>query len=309
MVIIDERLSKGLVRAEARTLKQTLQEHGHEVFVTLMEGIAPRFRTESRLRPDELAAVAEALHQKAGHAYSSLYADLVLTPPTRGRPNSGAYDMLHFWIRPIPVPGEAHHLMRLAVFTSNGNRKNVEMCAHDTVVGFFEHAAERLLQRCGTRREAIRAIGQRLVDTIILPSLALDSDTGALIDTDMHIPFADGLLIGRFIARTEEKLPGGYFRILNRKVTEGGLCSETKADFVIKTFIGPDTLNERQIWTAYEVNGWLERHRDAAQTIRRHLFHPGSHLCDNGYMAHDDYEALKADFQRMRERVFAPLQA
>jgi hypothetical protein len=33
-----------------------------------------------------------------------------------------------------------------------------EMSANDTLVGLYEHAAERLLQRCGTRQEAIHAI-------------------------------------------------------------------------------------------------------------------------------------------------------
>lgn len=309
MVIIDERLSKGLVRAETRSLKDSLNEHGHEIFVTLMDGLAPRFRNSSRLRSDEMNALADALYEKARQAYNPLYSDLVITSPTKGRPNAGAYEMLHVWTRPIQIPDESHHLMRIAVFAAKGDRKNVEMSANDTLVGFYEHAAERLLQRCGTRQEAIRAIGQRLIETIILPSLALDSDAESLIETDMHIPFADGLLIGRFIERSEERLPGGYLRIHNRQVKEGWLSSDTKAQFVVKTFIGPETLGERQVWAAYEVNSWLARHASQAETIKRRVFHPGGNLCRDGHFNHDEYEALKADFHRMRERVFGPLPA
>lgn len=309
MVIIDERLSKGLVRAETRSLKDSLNEHGHEIFATLMDGIAPRFRNSSRLRFDEMNALATALFEKAGQAYNPLHSDLVITSPTKGRPNAGAYEMLHVWTRPIQIPDDSHHLMQMAVFAAKGDRKNVAMSANDTLVGFYEHAAERVLQRGGTRQEAIRAIGQRLIETIILPSLALDSDAEALIDTEMHIPFADGLLIGRFIERTEERLPGGYFRIHNRQAKEGWLSSETKAQFVVKTFIGPETLNERHVWVAYEVNAWLAKHISEADIVKRRVFHPGGNLCNDGYFTHDEFDALKADFHRMRERVFGSLPA
>jgi hypothetical protein len=49
-------------------------------------------------------------------------------------------------------------ISRIADFVAKGDRKNVEMSANDTLVGLYEHAAERLLQRCITRQEAIHAI-------------------------------------------------------------------------------------------------------------------------------------------------------
>jgi hypothetical protein len=49
------------------------------------------------------------------------------------------------------------------------------------------------------------------------------------------------------------------------------------------------------------------RHRQEAETIRRYISYKLEPLWDSGHMARDDFDALKANFWRMRDKVFGPL--
>ncbi|MBP2562227.1 hypothetical protein J2857_005018 [Neorhizobium galegae] len=306
LVVIDERLSKGLVRAETRGLTDALKQHTGEVLRTFHERVMAHFEKQSRLTLPEMQAMAVDLHNSAKTAFNPLWCDLEISAPTRGRPQSGDYEMLHYWINPKHVEGTANRLMMIAMFSAWGSRKQASMRAHDTLTSFYEHAAHRLLQRCGSNEAAVRAIGERLVETIIIPTLALHDAPSSLIETELAIPFMDGLLIGRFVRRSPDTIAGDHKIISKagwrtRPITFGAL-----AEFVVKTYIGPNEMTDRQERIAYQVESWLDIHRKEAETIRRYITYKLGALWDSGHMRRDEFDALAADYRRMHERVFMP---
>lgn len=304
MTIVNGSLSRSLVRAEARKLTGALRRYTGEVLRTFHEGVEPRFREQSRLTLTGMQALAMTLNNSAESAFSPLSSNMVLVPPTPGRPQSGSYEILHYWVNPAEVEGTSNRDFRLAVFSAWGDRKTIAMRAHDTLTRFYEHAAHRLLERCGSKEAAIEAIGRRLVETLILPTLALDGTPETLIDTEMHIPFESGLLLGRFLPRVRDRLSGEYTRIDKRGRQSWTITFSVPAEFVVKTYIGPEQMTERQDWIAYEVNVWLAAHRNEAEIIRRHVCHKDGTLWDGGFMSRTDFDALRADFWQMRNRVF-----
>lgn len=305
MVVIDERLSKGLVRAEARELTNALTEHAGKVLKSFHEGVRPHFEKRSRLTGSEMTGLANDLHNKAKAAFSPLWSDLEILASTRGRPNAGSYEMLHYWIYPKSVEGISSQLMMIAMFSAWGSRKQVSMRANDTLTSFYEHAAHRLLQRCGSQEAALRAIGQRLVDTIIVPTLALDDSPAALAGTEFFIPLLDGLLIGRFVNRPHEKIAGDY-RVIGRDGwSTKGITLHSSAEFVVKTYIGPEEMTDRQEWIAYQINSWLAAHSNEAVMIRRYITNRFGSLWDSGHMCRNEFDSLKADFWDLHAKVIA----
>lgn len=303
MVIVDERLSRGLVRAETLGLTDALNRYAGDVLKTFYEGVIPHFEKHNRLTLPEMQAIADDLDKKARSAFSPLWCDMELLPPTRGRPQSGSYEMLHYWINPKPVEGTSNRLMMVAMFSAWGTRKQISLRAHDTLTSFYEHAAQRLLQRCGSREAAVRAIGQRLVDTIIFPTLALHDAPEALADTEFPIPFMNGLLLGRFIRRSAQKSDGESRTISRGGWGRRGVCLGTSLEYVVKTYIGPEEISERQKATAKLIDDWLAVHEEEALTIRRYIGYKLGTLWDNGHMSRQDFDALRADFWRMRDEV------
>lgn len=305
MVVVDERLSKGIVRAETRELTDALKEHAGKVLQTFHDSVHPHFQKRSRLTTSEMLSLAKDLHDKAKAAFSPLWCDLEVQAPTRGRPNTGYYEMLHYWVHPKPVEGTSSQLMMIAMFSAWGSRKQISMRANDTLTSFYEHAAQRLLQRCGSREAALRVIGQRLVDTIIIPTLALDNAPATLIGTEFFIPLLDGLLIGRFASRSREKAAGDYRVIKRDGWSSKSITLLASAEFVVKTYIGPAEMTDRQEWIAYEINSWLAAHRNEAAIIRRYITNRFGSLWDAGHMSRKDFESLKEDFWRLHARVIA----
>lgn len=307
MPIIDESLSRGLVRAETRDLRNALRQHTGDVLKTFHEGVFPHFEKGKRLSVGEVQDMANDLHENAKAAFTPLWCDMELdTSKRRGTP-SISYEMLHYWINPVEVEGTSDRLLKVAVFSAWGDRKQTAMRAHDTLVSFYEHAAQRLLQRFDTREAAVRAIGQRLVETMIVPTLALHEAPASLAGTEMHIPFMDGLLLGRFVERPVDAVAGDYKRIWKLGWQTWAISFPTTAEFLVKTYIGPAEMSDRQQWIAFEVEAWLAAHRREGETIRRYVTYKLGTLWDNGHLAIEDFEALKADFWRMRNKVFGPL--
>lgn len=307
MVMIDERLSKGLVRAETRALTDALKHHTGDVLKAFHDGVMPHFEKRSRLTLPEMEIMAKDLHGKARAAFSPLWCDLEVLPPTRGRPQSGSYEMLHYWVNPKPVDGTSNRLMMIAMFSAWGSRKRTSMRAHDTLTSFYEHAAQRLLQRCGSNEAAVRAIGERLVETIIVPTLAMHYAPPSLADAEFPIPFMDGLLIGRFINRSPENVVGDHRMIWGGGWRTHPITLGASFEFVVKTYIGPGEMTDRQEWIAYQIESWLADHRNEAETIRRYISYKLGTLWDNGHMSQEDFDALRANFWRMHARVLSPI--
>lgn len=301
---IDVSLSRGLVRAEARQLTRSIEQHSGEVLKTFYGGVGPRFEKGGRLSADQLRALAASFDSRAREAFSPLWSDMSFTPPTPGRPNSASYDMLHYWINPVEVEGSPNRLMKVAAFSSWGDRKNVSICAHDTLVSFYEHAAHRLLQRFpGNLDAAIRQIGQRLVEALILPSLAVFESERELANRQMHIPFMDGLLLGEFIARPFNAAVGDYRRFCRAGCQEGTMGFPVAAEYVVKTYIGPREISDQQKRSAHQVETWLTAHAMEADVIRRFASYKQGSLWDCGQMALEAVKDLHADFWRMWEDV------
>jgi hypothetical protein len=305
LVIVDERLSRGLVRAEARGLTDALNQNTGDVLKAFYDGVIPQFEKRNRLTLSEMHAIADDLDKKAKAAFSPLWCDMERLPPTRGRPQSGSYEMVHYWINPKQVEGTSNRLMMIAMFSAWGTRKQISMRAHDSLTSFYEHAAQRLLQRCGSREAAIRAIGERLVETIIIPTLALHDAPDSLADTEFPIPFMNGILIGRFVRRSPGKVDGE-----SRTIWKGGWRSrsvnlQTSMEFVVKTYIGPDEITERQQWTARQVEDWLAVHWNEAEIIRRYIGYKLGTLWDNGHMSREVFERLSGQFWNLHGQVTA----
>ena len=303
MVIVDERLSRGLVRAEARELTDALNQHTGNVLKAFYDSVIPQFEKRSRLTLPEMYAIADDLDKRAKAAFSPLWCDMERLEPTRGRPQSGSYEMLHYWINPKQVEGTSNRLMMIAMFSAWGTRKQISMRAHDTLTSFYEHAAQRLLQRCGSREAAICAIGERLVETIIIPTLALHDAPDSLADTEFPIPFINGILIGRFVRRSPGKVDGE-----SRTIWKGGWRSrsvnlQTSMEFVIKTYIGPDEITERQQSAARQVEDWLAAHRSEAEIIRRYIGYKLGALWDNGHMSREIFERLSEHFWDLHRKL------
>ncbi|MFB9948875.1 hypothetical protein ACFFP0_08450 [Rhizobium puerariae] len=305
MVVVDERLSRGLVRAETRGLTDALRQHTGDVLKAFYDGVIPHFEKRNRLTLFEMHAIADDLDKKAKAAFSPLWCDMERLPPTRGRPQSGSYEMLHYWINPKQVEGTSNRLMMIAMFSAWGTRKQISMRAHDTLTSFYEHAAQRLLQRCGSREAAVRAIGQRLVETIIIPTLALHDAPESLADTEFPIPFMNGLLIGRFIRRSTEKADGE-----SRTIWKGGWRSRSvnlgaSLEFVVKTYIGPEEITESQERTARQVEDWLAARQGEAEIIRRYIGYKLGTLWDNDHMSREAFESLVRNFWGLHGNVTA----
>jgi hypothetical protein len=305
--VIEKSLSRGLVRAETRLLTNALMRHTGELLNAFHDGVIPHFERRSRLSFAEMHALAHNLHDKAGAAFTPVWCDMEFVPPTDGRPQSGSYEMLHYWINPVAVEGTSDRLMKIAVFSAWGNRKHIAMRAHDSLVSFYEHAPRRLLQRCGNLDAAVRAIGERLVEVIILPSLALHESPAALIGTELHIPLLDGLLIGRFLERPLDAVAGDHRKISKVGCRNWTISFPATAQFVVKTYIGAEDMRPRQDWIAHEVLSWLQTHRREAEIFRRYIGYKLGALWDNGHMTRMEFEALRSDFWRMRDRVFGVL--
>ncbi len=304
-VVVDERLSKGLVRAEMRELTDALKQNAGEVLRIFHEGVVHHFERHSRLTLLEMQAIANELHDKAKTAFSPLRCDLEIEQPSGGRPQSGSYEMLHYWISPKPVEGTTNRLMMIAMFSAWGNRKQNAMRAHDTLTSFYEHAAQRLLQRCGSREAALRSIGERLVETIIIPTLALHDAQASLLDSEFPIPFMNGLLIGRFVERPADKIDGDHKTIGKEGWRTRPVKLGSAMEFVVKTYIGPEEITERQQRAARHVETWLADHRREAEIIRRYVGYKLGTLWDNGHMSKKDFDALSDDFWRMREKLLS----
>lgn len=266
-----------------------------------------RFARGSRLPLDEMQALARDLHGKATAAFTPLFSDLAFALPSPGRPQSASYEMLHYWINPGEVPGTTDKLMKIAAFSAWGDRKFIAMRAHDTLVSFYEHAAQRLLQRCGGWDAAVRAIGERLVETLVIPTLALHQSPPALTGTQIDIPFMDGLLIGTFIPRAADAIAGDYKKIWKLGWRTWTITFPATAELVVKTYIGPKEITKRQEWVAFEVESWLAAHKHEADLIRRYAAYRLGSFWDAGVMTQEDFSALQADFWRMRNKVFGPL--
>lgn len=305
MVIVDERLSRGLVRAETRGLTDALNRYAGDVLKTFYDGVIPHFEKRNRLTLPEMQAIADDLDKKARAAFSPLWCDMELLPPTRGRPQSGSYEMLHYWVNPKPVEGTSSRLMMIAMFSAWGTRKQISLRAHDTLTSFYEHAAHRLLQRCGSREAAVRAIGQRLVDTIIFPTLALHDAPEVLADTEFPIPFMDGLLLGRFIRRSAQKSDGESRTIWRGGWGRRGVCLGTSLEYVVKTYIGPEEIGQDQILIARRIEDWLAAHHDEAETIRRYIGYKLGTLWDNGHMSLQDFDSLRDEFWKLHSEIAA----
>ncbi|MBF2717680.1 hypothetical protein [Agrobacterium vitis] len=305
MVVVDERLSRGLVRAETRGLTDALNRHAGDVLKTFYDGVIPHFEKHNRLTLLGMQAIADDLDKKARAAFSPLWCDTELLPPTRGRPQSGSYEMLHYWINPKPVDGNSSRLMMIAMFSAWGTRKQIALRAHDTLTSFYEHAAQRLLQRCGSREAAVRAIGQRLVETIIIPTLALHEAPQSLADTEFPIPFMNGLLLGRFIRRSTEKIDGE-----SRMIGRGGwgrrpVNLQASLEFVVKTYIGPEEIKQDQELIARRIEEWLAAHQGEAETIRRYIGYKLGTLWDNGHISRQDFDGLREDFWKLHSEITA----
>lgn len=307
MPVIDKSLSRELVRAETRSLTNALMRHTGELLKAFHDGVIPRFKRRSRLSFTEMHVLAHDLHNKARAAFTPVWCDMKFVPPTDGRPQSGSYEMLHYWINPAEVEGTSDRLMKIAVFSAWGDRKHIAMRAHDSLVSFYEHAPRRLLQRCGTMEAAVRAIGERLAEVIILPSLALHESPCALIGTELNIPFLDGLLIGRFLERPPDAVAGDHRRISKVGCRNWTISFPATAQFVVKTYIGAEDMKERQDWVAHEVACWLAAHRRETEIFRRYVGYKLGALWDNGHMTRAEFDALRTDFWRMHNRVFGTL--
>lgn len=304
-MVIDHSLSKGLVRAETRGLTDALNLYAGDVLNTFHQRVTSQFAKRSRLSLPEMNLLAADLHDKAKAAFSPLRCDLEILPPTRGRPQSGSFEMLHYWVNPKTVEGTSNRLMMVAMFSAWGTRKQTSIRAHDTLTSFYEHAAQRLLQRCGTKEAAVRAIGERLTDTIIIPTVALYDDPARLIDTEFPIPFMDGLLLGRFISRSPDKPAGDLKTIWKDGWRTRDIRFPAPVEFVVKTFVGPEEITDRQQWTAYQIEAWLSAYRTEAETIRRYISYKLGSLWENGHMSEADFDALVQDFKHLHNKLAA----
>ncbi|WP_162894640.1 hypothetical protein [Rhizobium terrae] len=304
MVTVDETLSKGLVRTETRALRNALRQHTGDVLRTFFEGVEPRFRQRSRLTLGEMQKLAADLGEQSSAAFSPLYSAIEVVGPTAGRPQSGSYEILQYWINPVEVEGTTNRLMKIAVFSAWGDRKQISLRAQDTLMSFYEHAAHRLLQRGGNQQTAVRAIGKRLVDTLILPTLALHERPASLADAEMHIPFENGLLVGTFVERPQGAIVGDYARITKQGRRGWRLSVPARADFVVKTYLGPEEMNDRRQWIAYEVDAWLASHSKEAEIIKRYICQNTNTLWKNGHMTEERFGELHGGFWRMHARVF-----
>lgn len=301
---IDKSISRGMVRAETREITAALKSHAGQVLRCFHEGVAPRFTKGSRLSQEEMKALALDLHGRANDAFTPLWSVMEITPPSRGRPQAGSFEMLHYWINPVDVDGTSNRFMKVALFSAWGDRKQTAMRANDTLSSFYEHAAQRLLQRYGNLDAAVHAIGERLVETLILPTLALHEPHVPLAGTDFHIPFMDGLLLGTFAERSPDAIAGDYKRIWKEGWRTWTITLPVTVEFIAKTYIGPHQLTPSQKRIADEVETWLAAHRQDAEIIRRHVASKMGTLWENGHMTQAHFDALKADFWDMRNRLF-----
>jgi hypothetical protein len=306
---IDGSLARGFVRSETRAMNGAVQEHIRGLFDTLKTGVVSPFQNGSRLSFSDMSVLAADLDTRAKATLSSTWSDLSVKAPTKGRPQSGSFDLRHYWIRPQRIEDTSDRDMRLSVLTATVDRKKVLFQAHDTPVRFYEHAARRFLQRADSEPEAIHRIAERLCETFILPFLAVCAAPAGLAGTAFAIPFHGGLLLGAFEKRPAMVEAIGASRLFDVNHPAGlekpvGLM--TRVELVIRTYVGASEIRTEQKWQARQIEDWLLAHAQEASLLRRYAYHP-SDGTRAGALKQDAFQALVTSFLTMRETVFGPL--
>jgi hypothetical protein len=310
---MDGSLARGFVRTEARAIVSGFPKFAG-MPASLSDAVLPRFRKRDRLSPCELESLAEDLSARATEAFNPLYSSVTHRHGSKGRPNAATFEIVQYLVKPVdqaPIGGRTpkDRTMRLVVFTAKLNRRAVEMSLSETPACFYEHAARQYLVRGGIGHDAaIRTIGLRLAQTLILPKLTLASEGAASKGTSLWIPLAGGLLLGGFEDRQAlGAMDGARMLINSRGKFNQRAVPPLTADYVARTYVNPEKLGADQKRIARQVDRWVEAHRDVADFLMEHHFLTDMKMLDD-FICRREWDALVTEFRGLRNRLFGPAQ-
>lgn len=160
---IDPSLARGLVRHEARQLREAHEQIRH-IPDELYRGIVDRFKGRRRLSASNLKLLAGEIDRKASSALSSICSSMTQRTPSRFRPGSVRYDIVHYVVGAVEQPAVAgrtpmDRIMRLCVFAARLDQREVAMSFRELPLCFWEHAAPYEIAAGNMTRRCARSRG------------------------------------------------------------------------------------------------------------------------------------------------------
>jgi hypothetical protein len=300
---MDERLSRGFVRADSRGLETAIgSERLTALFQTLAEKTRPRFSRQRRLSGEELKALmAEADAMVAG--FRPIMSVASFCPGTKARPKSEAYENRYAFVTSVEdSKGKCLYVYGLRTY---GTRKRFAAEVTETETIIYAHAIERGLQRGGVDagqvydvgRSPIRAVALSLLECAgIIPCIwariiaAATQLNGPVIEGSIALPGPNGgLLLGVAqlpldpeIIRRDPPTAGSELvsykdGALSRQGDPHPLAPNGRPRVVIKTFVDSGSLYPEQTQIRARLVEFMEEHSVALTALRyRLLWHRGA---------------------------------
>ena len=308
---IDPSLARGLVRHEARQLRDAHEQIRH-IPDELYRVIVDRFKGRRRLSASNLKLLAGEIDRKASSALSSICSSMTQRTPSRFRPGSVRYDIVHYVVGAVEQSAVAgrtpmDRIMRLCVFAARLDQREVAMSFRELPLCFWEHAARRYLVRGGGEHDAaVRSIARRLATTYILPALAVRATGGQANGSPLAIPFAGGLLLGRFQAEPKIDNSGGHVTFNKYCMRNHTVFYPTPTNFVVRTYVNPKLLRPEQHEIVREMEAWLAAHQAEAEAAVMQ-YHRLEDNDQGEFLDSASWATLQADFQALWTRLSAQL--
>lgn len=204
------------LRRETRNARNTEAELARviEGVHGLVEGY---FANNRRIKGGDLRGMFEDIDASVRDGMTAVRYRFDERPATRARPKSEAYEAMYVLVNNQESDTETRdRVFRLHAMRIFGSRKKVEIDVRPLPASFSRHSAERLHERGGNVDDSIQALGNHLVEWMLLPVLASDVMSDFNIGRFCVPGPSSGLMMG-FIDTTAA-VPAGVRYSFNARV-------------------------------------------------------------------------------------------
>jgi hypothetical protein len=257
----------------------------------LGEIVYPRFRNFKRLDREGLLAIAAQIDASMNTNAIVIKSGQAEIPATFARPKSEVIET-----RYVVVHAVNHHIFQLFSYRFRMTRKNIRVETRYLPVRFTKHAVERLRERAGEEREAIRDIALSLLESAVFAKLVEDT---CIVDHGFQLPIptlrTKGLLLGTFHALDWTdvgfEMRGGRHSFLPSLYT----LWPKGVMYTAVTFVGRKLLTREQADYSALVTRWIKSRPKEYAAITRAMCWP-----DHMIKPEDDVELSEDLFEVMR---------
>lgn len=231
----------------------------------LLRLVHPRFRNYRRLDRASLMEMVDQIDSSMKANSIVIQSRITEIAPTLARKKGELVEL-----RYVVVHAISRTTYQLFSYRFRMTRKAFRMETRHLPVRFTHHAAERLIERLEDQREALKQIGQVLLDRVVFSRLVMDA---AVCDHgfQMPLPASDigGMLLGGFHSLNWEdkgyEIKAGLARQLS------GISSfwERGVMYTAITFIDFSRMKPDQHELGYKVEDWIESRRNEYDALTR----------------------------------------